>query len=278
MAGAGREVARRKTTGSLAAYEWYSLGFEHKHRFTREDNLKAQELARKAIELDPSFARAYVLLAWTHNMEIDHGWTDLWQRSMDNWLAASKAALVADPSDAEAHLTLGMYYLYMNNFARSLAEIEQGCEPELPTSLQKATNVTGVVRRCPTNRHIKRNSTGCTCHVLNVPWVFSQNQLKSSFCIRNTPFKPFTVSQPRDEVGTLCGQRCTCRAVHRDSGIFPLVALTLLLDWYGAPYLIILPPIGGGFRIPNPTSLPISKRIPVPSFRPYSLSKFTPAL
>jgi tetratricopeptide (TPR) repeat protein len=101
------------------------LSLEHKHRFTKEDNLKAQELARKAIELDPNFARAYVALAWEYNMEIDHGWTDSWQRSMDNWLAASKAALVADPSDAEAHLTLGMYYLYMNNFARSLAEIEQ---------------------------------------------------------------------------------------------------------------------------------------------------------
>ena len=77
-----------QTTESLAAYELYLLGLEHKHRFTKEDNLKAQELARKAIELDPSFARAYVALAWTYNMEIDYGWTGSWQRSMDNWLAA----------------------------------------------------------------------------------------------------------------------------------------------------------------------------------------------
>ena len=69
VAGAGREAARRKTTESLAAYELYLLSLEHKHRFTKEDNLKAQELARKAIELDPSFARAYVALAWEYNME-----------------------------------------------------------------------------------------------------------------------------------------------------------------------------------------------------------------
>ena len=65
IAGAGRQVARRKTTESLAAYELYLLGLEHKHRFTKEDNLKAQGLLRKAIEHDPSFARAYVALAWT---------------------------------------------------------------------------------------------------------------------------------------------------------------------------------------------------------------------
>jgi TolB-like protein/Tfp pilus assembly protein PilF len=125
VARAGREVARRKTTESLAAYELYLLGFEHKHRFTKEDNLKAQELARKAIELDPSFARAYVLLAWTYDMEIEQGWTDSWQQSMDNWFAASKTALVADPLDAEAHITLANYYLFLNQLARCLAEVEQ---------------------------------------------------------------------------------------------------------------------------------------------------------
>ena len=49
-------------------------------------------------------------------------------RGNDPWIigfAASKAALVADPSDAEAHLTLGMYYLFLSQHARSLAEVEQ---------------------------------------------------------------------------------------------------------------------------------------------------------
>jgi TolB-like protein/tetratricopeptide (TPR) repeat protein len=125
VATAGREVARRKPPESLAAYDLYLIGLENKHLYTKQGNLNAQELARKAIKLDPGSARAYVLLAWAYNLEIDNGWTDSWQRSMDNWLAASKAALAADPSDAEAHLTLGTYYQYSNNYARAVAEVEQ---------------------------------------------------------------------------------------------------------------------------------------------------------
>ena len=97
MAQAGREVARRKPPANLQAYELYLLGFEHKHRFTKEDNLKAQELARKAIELDPLRPLADVYWPGLYDMAIENGWTDSWQRSMDNWLAASKAALVAIP-------------------------------------------------------------------------------------------------------------------------------------------------------------------------------------
>jgi adenylate cyclase len=125
MARAGREVARRKPPENLQAYEYYLLGLEAKHRFTKEDNKKAQELFGKAIDLDPNFARAYVGLVWTHNLEINFGWTDSWQQCMDNWFVASKAALADDHLDAEAHLTLGLYHLYLNNFAHGLAESER---------------------------------------------------------------------------------------------------------------------------------------------------------
>ena len=119
---AGRESARRKRPESLQAYENYLLGIEHKHRYTLEDNKKAQELLTKAIELDPSFARAYVGLAMAHAVDLDNGWTPSRQASLDSMLKALQTALALDPSDGQAHLTLGIYYVYVGNMEQSLAE------------------------------------------------------------------------------------------------------------------------------------------------------------
>lgn len=58
IAEAGRAVARRKPPANLQAYDYYLLGIEAKHKETKEDNIRAQELFRKALELDPRFARA----------------------------------------------------------------------------------------------------------------------------------------------------------------------------------------------------------------------------
>ncbi len=119
---AGRESARRKPPESLQAYENYLLGIEHKHRFTQEDNQKAHKLLAKAIELDPSLARAYVGLAMADSVAIDNGWTTSRQDSLDNMLKAVRTALSLDPSDGQAHLFLGTYYLYVGDMEQSLAE------------------------------------------------------------------------------------------------------------------------------------------------------------
>jgi TolB-like protein/class 3 adenylate cyclase/Tfp pilus assembly protein PilF len=119
---AGRDSARRKQPGRLQAYESYLLGIEHKHRYTQEDNTKAKELLTKATELDPSFARAYVGLALAHTVDLDNGWTASRQDSLDSMLKALRTALALDPSDSQAHLTLGIYYLYVGDMEQSVAE------------------------------------------------------------------------------------------------------------------------------------------------------------
>ena len=70
IAEAERAVARGKPPANLQAYDYYLLGIEAKHKETKEDNIRAQELFRKALELDPRFARAYTGLALTYGYEI----------------------------------------------------------------------------------------------------------------------------------------------------------------------------------------------------------------
>ena len=122
VARAARETARRRPPEDLRAYELYLLGLEHKHKFTPEDNRKAQNLLEEAIEIAPTFARSHLALAMTHVIAIDNGWTDSLQGSMEAWHQAIEEAVQLDPLDGEAHLWLGMYYLYNNQIELSGGE------------------------------------------------------------------------------------------------------------------------------------------------------------
>ena len=124
IARAGRDLARRKPPEDLQAYDYYLLGIETKERFTSEDNKRAQALFRKALELDPNFARAYIGLAHTYNIEVDMGFGDSYQESMNQWLEATRRAIALDPYDGEARLLLGWYYLFVNDHDRVLAELD----------------------------------------------------------------------------------------------------------------------------------------------------------
>jgi tetratricopeptide (TPR) repeat protein len=125
---ARREIARRKPPENLQAYEYYTLGMEHRHQFTDQDNKKARVLFQRALQLDPNFARAYVGLAWTHNLDIDFGWTESREQSLEDWVAAARRAIASDPYDSEARTAPGTYYQYLNDFPRAGAEIGQSLE------------------------------------------------------------------------------------------------------------------------------------------------------
>ena len=103
IAEAERAVARRKPPANLQAYDYYLLGIEAKHKETKEDNIRAQELFRNALELDPRFARAYTGLALTYGYEIWLSYTESRARSLRDWLAAVQKAVALDPYDGEAH-------------------------------------------------------------------------------------------------------------------------------------------------------------------------------
>ena len=86
---------------SLDAYGLYWRGVELCCRFTPSDNAKARELFEKAIALDPNYAAAYAVLAWTHFHDWRIGWVpagkpkESYQKALD--LAYKAVAL--DPSD-----------------------------------------------------------------------------------------------------------------------------------------------------------------------------------
>jgi TolB-like protein/Tfp pilus assembly protein PilF len=65
MEDAGREVARRKPTSSITAYDLVLLGNERWRQLTVNAMAQAREYFRGAVALDPQYARAHVNIAWT---------------------------------------------------------------------------------------------------------------------------------------------------------------------------------------------------------------------
>ena len=63
---AERERVMRKGPSNLDAYDYWLRGRNAFFHFTKEANAEAGSLYRKAIELDPSWARPYGYMAWVH--------------------------------------------------------------------------------------------------------------------------------------------------------------------------------------------------------------------
>jgi TolB-like protein/class 3 adenylate cyclase len=122
---ARRALAHRKQPESLQAFDYFLLGMEHQNRANKDDNIKAQELYRKAIELDPQLARAYVGLAWTHCVEIDFAYSRDPDASAKECLRLASKAVDLDPSDADAHAAVAGAYTFLREWEKSETEIEK---------------------------------------------------------------------------------------------------------------------------------------------------------
>ena len=103
------ERAKRKPTESLDAYDFYLRGLASLHQWTRESCDEALRLFYRAIELDPGFASAHGMAAWSF----------LW-RKMNGWISSreevaeverlARRAVELGPDDAVA-LSGGGYAL-----------------------------------------------------------------------------------------------------------------------------------------------------------------------
>jgi TolB-like protein len=96
---AGRARAQRKRTANMTAYDLVLLGMEQFRLLTRDSNHEARELFRKAVELDPQYARAHANLAWTHVADVFM--LDRWSgKALELALKGIETALDLDDDDS----------------------------------------------------------------------------------------------------------------------------------------------------------------------------------
>lgn len=131
-----------KASPHLEAYDLYIRGRALVARETRDDNIEARELFRKAIEEDPDYALAYVGLARTHYREATRGWSQFMDRNIAETERLARRALQLDPNLAEGYEMLGWASLLRGKYEQSEAELRKAVElnPNSLGSLQALGN------------------------------------------------------------------------------------------------------------------------------------------
>src|SRR5262249_17254587 len=101
-----RNRAILKPPNSLDAWEAHHRGLWHMYRFNRADNDLARHFFETAVRLDPTFARAYAGLSFTHFQNVFQGWAQR-QPEMERAFEAAGQSLMADDRDPAAHWAMG---------------------------------------------------------------------------------------------------------------------------------------------------------------------------
>ncbi len=100
-----KRVIEKVPTANVEAYDYYLRGRQYFHQFRRKGMEAARNMFKRAIEIDPNYARAWAGLSDCHSFLQFY-----WQPTDENLQqadAASRKALDLDPELAEAHASRG---------------------------------------------------------------------------------------------------------------------------------------------------------------------------
>ncbi|TPK63086.1 transcriptional regulator [Mesorhizobium sp. B2-4-19] len=122
-----RNRAMLKAPNSLNAWEAYHRGLWHMYRFTQAENEQARRFFDKALQLDPTFARAYAGLSFTHWQNAFQRWSDRDRESALAYESAGHSLLVDDHNPA-AHWAMGRALWLRGEHDGSLSELERAVD------------------------------------------------------------------------------------------------------------------------------------------------------
>jgi TolB-like protein/DNA-binding SARP family transcriptional activator len=112
---------------TLNAWEAYHRGLWHMYRFTDADNERARELFALAVQLDPTFARAYAGLSFTHFQNAFQSWLPRTPQ-VDRAIEAAGQSLLADDRDPAAHWAMGRALWLRGRNEASIGELQQAVD------------------------------------------------------------------------------------------------------------------------------------------------------
>lgn len=117
--------ARLTDPGSLDGWAKHHLAIDHLFRFRRADTIRAVELFREAIALEPTFARSYAGLSTALWQEAFMGYGPDANRAAEEARDAADRALELDPYDPLANTAKGRTFFLSGELERSLPWLDR---------------------------------------------------------------------------------------------------------------------------------------------------------
>jgi TolB-like protein/DNA-binding winged helix-turn-helix (wHTH) protein len=128
ISSAERLRAERKAAPALHAWDFFRLGTKHFYKSTAADNLEAQRLFRRAMELDPELAEAYGYLSYAIVLSMIYFDAEADEERLNEALRIGKKAVELDEQDGLIRFMYGRALLAGKAYADALAELETAIE------------------------------------------------------------------------------------------------------------------------------------------------------
>jgi DNA-binding SARP family transcriptional activator len=122
-----RNRAILKPPNSLDAWEAHHRGLWHMYRFNPADNEQARHFFETAVRLDPTFARAYAGLSFTHWQNAFQGWTKR-EPEIERAFETAGQSMMADDRDPAAHWAMGRALWLRSRQDDAVIELEQAVD------------------------------------------------------------------------------------------------------------------------------------------------------
>ena len=98
---------------------------EQLRRWNKDGVIRARQMAEKSIALDPNYAEAYCMFAWSYWFEVSLVLSKDPRQSIAQAMELGKKALAIDRSLAYAHSLMGYLYILKRQYDEGIAECEQ---------------------------------------------------------------------------------------------------------------------------------------------------------
>jgi tetratricopeptide (TPR) repeat protein len=93
---------------------------------SKDDNRRAKEWFRKAVEMDPEFAMAWGGLSIVYYYDIVAGWTADVAGTIDQMRAAGQRSVAISGQSALGHFGLGFAHIFSRRYDAGIQEMERG--------------------------------------------------------------------------------------------------------------------------------------------------------
>ena len=123
-----REDIERPDTANLAAYELFLQGRDMFKRFSKNHTYLSRGYFKKALKLDPKYAHAYAMLAWSYVFEYTNGWSESNDEVLQTALDYANEAIALNDSIPVAYFAKGLVFRERYEYVQALVEAQKSIE------------------------------------------------------------------------------------------------------------------------------------------------------